>query len=442
MLMMSLIPAHPYITLQRQVFTICKEDEIERLEALVNDDIITVSLKIKVGNRSCFSCVHEDNIQNAIEVTPLHVAAAWGSWQCIQFLLNQGAQVNFHLSDSSFYDYQPLYLAVSNAYMYNMLHKDLRYVKSVRLLLEAGAVVEYPGITSARGSLLNMVVGWNFDAEIVECLIKYGANIRKVDDLDRTALHYAAMFDRDAQHQHVLTLLKYDPDINKQDIHGNTALSYAAFRSSVNAVQALCESGADPNIKSSKGNTSLHYACRHGKMSIITYLLDKVEDINATNHDGETPFDFAVKNLSVFAKCLDLAEPDSDRVRAVYRCFQNIVNHGAIMNKFCGATLQAGLVRSQATYLSDVVALLVNSVPHIDLQSVVVQLPSDISYSAVAFYEQLLTMGKEPRKLLHLCRCSIRSYLRGRCRAVIQHLYLPEHLKNYVLLDYPQYDLS
>ncbi|XP_077989924.1 uncharacterized protein LOC144444384 [Glandiceps talaboti] len=398
-------------------------------------------MKIKVRNRSCFSCVHDNNEPNAVAVTPLHVAATWGSWKCIQLLLNQRAQLNFHPEDSSFYDYQPLYLAVSNAYMYNMLHKDLRYVKSVRLLLEAGAVVEYPGITSARGSLLNMVVGWNFDAEIVECLIKYGANIRRADDLDRTALHYAAMFDRDAHHQHVLTLLKYNPDINKQDIHGNTALSYAAFRSAVNAVQALIECGADPNIKSAKGNTPLHYACRHGKISVINYLLNYV-DINAANHDGETPLDLAVKNLSVFAKCLDLAEPDSNQARRVYFCFQNLLNHGALMKKFCGATVQACLVRSQATHLTDVVSLIVNSVPLIDLRSVVVQLPSDISYSAISFYEELMTIGNEPRKLQHLSRCCIRSQLGNRCHAVVRQLQLPEHLKTYLLLDYPPGELT
>ncbi|XP_006822782.1 ankyrin repeat and SOCS box protein 16-like [Saccoglossus kowalevskii] len=431
---------YPPIDLQREVFGICREDSWEVLDVLINQSSILVSTKIQVRNRSCFSCIHDTNETSFVAVTPLHVAATWGSWQCIKVLLNYGAQINFHLDDPSFYDYQPLYLAVSNAYMYNMLNKDLRYVKSVRLLLEAGAVVEYAGITSARGSLLNMVVGWNFDAEIVEFLIKYGANIKKADDLDRTALHYAAMFDRDAHHQHVLTLLKYDPDINKQDVHGNTALSYAAFRSTVNAVQALCENGADPNIKSAKAMTPLHYACRHGKTAVINYLKTVVEDINCTNHDGDTPLDLAIRNLSVFAKCLDLAEPDSEQVKSVYLCFQGLLNYGAVMEDFSGATLESVLVRSQATHLIDVVALLVNSQPYIDLRNVVVQLPSDIAYDAVLFYQTLLSLGSQPRKLQHLCRCSIRNYLGKRCHIVVNYLPLPVHLKRYILLDYRTLD--
>lgn len=51
-----------------------------------------------------------------------------------------------------------------------------------------------------------------------------------------------------------------------------------------------------------------------------------------------------------------------------------------------------------------------------------------------SFFESLQRMTGQPRSLQHLCRCSLRSYLGGRCLAATNELNIPSSLRDYLLL--------
>ena len=72
-----------------------------------------------------------------------------------------------------------------------------------------------------------------------------------------------------------------------------TPLHLAALRGSVEEVERLLNSGADPNVRDVFGRTPLHYAAARNHKTAAELLLKHGADPNAK--DGETPLDLAAK---------------------------------------------------------------------------------------------------------------------------------------------------
>ncbi|AKT34475.1 Ankyrin repeat [Pyrobaculum sp. WP30] len=90
-------------------------------------------------------------------------------------------------------------------------------------------------------------------------------------------------------------LLSRGVDPNTRDVHGLTLLHAAAWCGDESAVELLLKAGADPNARDAEGNTPLHVAARRMFPQVALLLLKHGADPNAVNARGETPLHIAAR---------------------------------------------------------------------------------------------------------------------------------------------------
>ncbi len=101
---------------------------------------------------------------------------------------------------------------------------------------------------------------------------------------------------RDGSKEIVEMLIKNGADVNLQSLSGWTALVYACKFENIDIAQVLLENGALVNLQDSTGNTALGEACWHGREDIVKLLLKYGADTTIKNNDGKTPYDIAKGN--------------------------------------------------------------------------------------------------------------------------------------------------
>jgi ankyrin repeat protein len=183
------------------------------------------------------------------------------------------------------------------------------------------------------------------DVKAIEALIAADKEIVKVkNSLGETALHHPDVL---AQPEIIELLVKAGADVDQRDNEGNTPLHGAAQRGNLRAAEALIALGADPHarhlplrsgyeghsvldlaagfggsedlvklllkrgckvieLKGNNSRSAIHFACvgfcRRGKRSngdIIDLLVKEVKDINVRNDLRETPLLVAAEHLAV-----------------------------------------------------------------------------------------------------------------------------------------------
>ncbi|XP_059406195.1 death-associated protein kinase 1-like isoform X2 [Carassius carassius] len=153
------------------------------------------------------------------------------------------------------------------------------------------------------------------NVQIIDVLMKKGAEIQAFDKTGANAIYYAA------RHGHVGTLKflhekKCPLDI--QDKSGETALHVAARYGNVDVVQYLCSIHANPDLVDREQETPLHCAAWHGYSAVARALCEAGCDVNARNREGESPLLTAsARGFKDIVECLlehgaDLDSADKD----------------------------------------------------------------------------------------------------------------------------------
>ncbi len=177
------------------------------------------------------------NLQEyTMEKTVLHYA--YRDKEIVKLLLEYGADVNIEDLDSktvlhyAYRDKEIVKLLVGAKINVNVqdidgcsaLHRAARmgYIDSVKVLLEAKADVNVRNVESL--TVLHYVVLYSYSThnrakEIVEVLLKYGANVNAQDRNGETALHYAV---RNRDTDVVEVLLRYGANTSLKDRYGST----------------------------------------------------------------------------------------------------------------------------------------------------------------------------------------------------------------------------
>ena len=210
--------------------------DIKFFEAAVAGDLAELEDLLREG------VYIEAQVQVYGAATPLHLAAAYGRDEAVQWLLLKGADVY-----------------AKNNKCETALHRAASkgHEKTVRLLLESGAQSDWE------------------------------------TSLGYTALNYAAKGGHSAV---IRVLLDLGADIESKTFSGNTALNAAASEGHVSVVQLLLEEGADVESENSYGNTALNQTAIYNHEAVMRLLLDMGAKVNIKNKQGETAMSYAISN--------------------------------------------------------------------------------------------------------------------------------------------------
>lgn len=129
------------------------------------------------------------------------------------------------------------------------------------------------------------------DLEMVNTLLRSGADVNQTDEKRFTALLRALQNDR----EEIANILVARPelDVNAQGEGGANALISFVARQRVPAVQDLLNRGANVNLPDSEGDTALNIAVQRGNVELVNLLLSKGADPNIKNKLGGTPLMWA-----------------------------------------------------------------------------------------------------------------------------------------------------
>ncbi|XP_028269362.1 death-associated protein kinase 1 [Parambassis ranga] len=168
--------------------------------------------------------------------------------------------------------------------------------------------------------------------QIIEVLMRKGAEIQAHDKSGANAIYYAA------RHGHVETLKflheKKCP-LDVQDKCGETALHVAARYGNVDVVSYLCRIRANPDLADREHETPLHCAAWHGYSAVARALCQAGCHVDAKNREGETPLLTAsARGFADIVECLvehkaNLEATDKDAHTALHlavrRCQVEVV---------------------------------------------------------------------------------------------------------------------
>ncbi|KAG4094207.1 ankyrin [Neocallimastix lanati (nom. inval.)] len=186
--------------------------------------------------------------------------------------------------------------------------------------------------------LINSIIKFNDSNELVDLidlLIKNGANKDEVNYNEETALHIACKYNtseiipqliteenvnmkdingqtplmvaiKEKNYESIKTLLscncnKYSIDVNKKDNYGNSILisTIIKFNHSKNQIYSdlidlLIKNGANKDEVNNEKSTALHLACKYNNHILIPKLITK-KNVNMRDVNGRTPLMIAIK---------------------------------------------------------------------------------------------------------------------------------------------------
>ena len=95
------------------------------------------------------------------------------------------------------------------------------------------------------------------NVELIDWLVRNGANINASDNIGFTALHFAA---QEANTESLKSLIKHGADLNQKDMHGNTPAWVAVMNwkagKNFDNLKALVKSGADLSLKNNANRSA------------------------------------------------------------------------------------------------------------------------------------------------------------------------------------------
>ncbi|KKP07511.1 hypothetical protein THAR02_00432 [Trichoderma harzianum] len=147
------------------------------------------------------------------------------------------------------------------------------------------------------------------DRDLVESLIKEGANLSSRDNSGRTALWYSPLGEDQSVHEVFPLLLDAGGKaiLNLGDDSGQTLMHHYAELGSEEAIKILIDLGADINVTDKYGFSPLLWAVVAGQEAIVIQLLRAGVDVESTSADGKSALAWAagLGRYSIASRLLD-----------------------------------------------------------------------------------------------------------------------------------------
>uniref|UniRef100_A0A146LN40 Putative ankyrin repeat protein FPV162 n=1 Tax=Lygus hesperus TaxID=30085 RepID=A0A146LN40_LYGHE len=158
----------------------------------------------------------------------------------------------------------------------------------------------------------------NFDKKSIQTLIDLGANCQSQNLEDISPLHLVSrsLVYHDDVDEIIEAILKGGANVNVQDCYGNTPIHYAVRDESttnMKGIRKLLLAGANLNITNSLGMAPLHIVCSNGGHFLAKTLLDFGADVNLKDGESNTPLHIAqAANENASSICRVLVENGAD----------------------------------------------------------------------------------------------------------------------------------
>ncbi len=205
--------------------------------------------------------------------TPLMMAARYGKLDIAKILIDKGASINAKEKST---DQTALHIAIYN-----------KHPSIALLLIDHGAFLNVKG-TFKKYSYSNGTAHWtplhlaaqSGQVKVVQELLKAGALVNTMDDIQKTPLHFAAG-------RYLGSTESYYDKVSIETIK-------ARGKEQLDIVKLLLERGSLFNAKNIDGWTALHYGCESGQDELVKLLIESGANINVQDKDGDKPLSVAV----------------------------------------------------------------------------------------------------------------------------------------------------
>ena len=237
----------------QEIFNAITGNDIEKVKNLIESDTSLLESK------------QEHNM------TPLMFAASEGNYELTKLLINKGANIHYT---------RPL--GFSTIFMPSMFG----HFEIVKLLVEHGVDINIKD----RWGRTALYVAINFGTkEIAEYLVDQGAEIPVKDDL----LHHALA---KGMTEIVEFMLKNGANTNSINENDGTLLHSAAKGNQANIVKEMIDKGMNINMKNRYGLAPIHFASMYGNREYIEMLIKHNADINLKTNTGKNAYMLAYEN--------------------------------------------------------------------------------------------------------------------------------------------------
>lgn len=218
--------------------------------------------------------------------TPLILAAQEGHWSTVKLLLDRRSPIDHRAYDG--HSALSAALLEGHAEVADLLMRrgadtnvrdaegrPLLYLLVLESRLDmATLLIEKGGVPlesrDSEGRTALHVASWQGCTELVDLLLKHGANPNAQDKAGRPPLHSVAWTDNAEVGRRLLQASSVNIDLACHQ--GATALSIAAQEGHANIVAMLLERGANPNHVDKYGRSPVKVAGKHGHFNIVRLL--------------------------------------------------------------------------------------------------------------------------------------------------------------------------
>eukprot|EP00210_Caulerpa_lentillifera_P001155 g1112.t1 len=302
------------------LLTAARDGNFNDVRRLINNEDVDINTVDKTGNSALHLSVlnghsnittfllekgAEVNLRNALGETALLLAARSGDNQTVSILLRFGADKRIEDDHGR----TPFFVAMSGQHpdvASQLLPGTSQSPQSTNLFGRSDATGNNNSNTtqSLEQNRINSALKKDEqhlrdaaeagDIVSVKEIIKLSPEIdlNSTDDQGHTALYRASFYGRT---QVVEFLLKQGANADLDDMDGQTSLHVAAERGFGRITQALLEKTKDVNVQNLVGSTPMLSAAQNGNISVLRELLKFGADPNTANNNEETPLWAATK---------------------------------------------------------------------------------------------------------------------------------------------------